>query len=99
MAATNVRSSWSSGNLVFARKASGTAAAVSFGADEAGLDLNLFGDTADVTCIWDSSADSLIVTGGTIDSAAYSVGGTAGADFDGVVTNITVVKGLVTAAS
>lgn len=46
-----------------------------------------------------------IVFGGTVDCGAnceanaYTVGGTAGADFNGAVTNITVVKGIVTVAS
>jgi len=36
---------------------------------------------------------------GTLDATAYEVGGVAGVDFSGSVTNITVIKGLVTAAS
>lgn len=36
---------------------------------------------------------------GTFDAGAYLVGGAAGIDFSGPVTNITVVKGIVTAAS
>ena len=36
---------------------------------------------------------------GTLDAAGYQVGGVAGVDFSGVVTNLTIVKGLVTAAS
>lgn len=35
----------------------------------------------------------------TLDAGAYSVGGVAGANFNGAVTNITVVNGIVTAAS
>lgn len=37
--------------------------------------------------------------GATVNAGAYVVGGTAGADFNGAVTNLTVVKGIVTAAS
>jgi len=36
---------------------------------------------------------------GSIDAGAYKVGGAAGIDFSGAVTSITVVKGIVTAAS
>lgn len=34
-----------------------------------------------------------------VTAATYTVGATAGADFSGAVTNLTAVKGLVTAAS
>lgn len=37
--------------------------------------------------------------GGSCESDAYTVGGVSGVDFSGAVTNITVVKGIVTAAS
>ena len=40
-----------------------------------------------------------LTTSGDIDAATYTVGGVAGIDFNGAVTNITVVKGIVTAAS
>jgi hypothetical protein len=38
-------------------------------------------------------------TDASVDTLSYKVGGVAGADFNGAVTNITVVKGIVTAAS
>jgi len=37
--------------------------------------------------------------GTSCEANAYTVAGTAGADFSGAVTNLTVVKGIVTAAS
>lgn len=36
---------------------------------------------------------------GTINSTAYQVGGAAGVDFSGAITNLTIVKGIVIAAS
>lgn len=75
------------------------------GVDDTGHDVKLFGATAGSYLLWDESADQLIVNAGTADlgtsceADAYTVGSTAGADFNGAVTNITVVKGIVTAAS
>lgn len=42
---------------------------------------------------------ALRLLGTSVEAAAYKVGATAGIDFSGPVTNITVVKGIVTAAS
>lgn len=106
MPVTNVKSEWSSGNLVFKRKAAGTAASVSFGVDDSGVDVIMYGDTASSNATWDASADKLILTGASADlgtscsADAYVVGLTAGVDFaSGAVTNIHVVKGIVVYAS
>ena len=40
-----------------------------------------------------------ITTSGDMDAGTFTVGGVAGIDFSGAVTNITVIKGIVTAAS
>lgn len=40
-----------------------------------------------------------VTASGDVAAATYHVGATAGADFSGAVTNLTAVKGLVTAAS
>lgn len=74
------------------------------GVENAGHDVKFFGATTGKYMLWDESEDKLIVDGtadlGTsCEADAYTVGGTAGADFDGAVTNITVVKGIVTAVS
>jgi len=74
------------------------------GKDDTGHDVKFFGATAGNYFLWDESANKLIILGtadlgSSCEADAYSVGGTAGADFDGAVTNITVVKGIVTAAS
>lgn len=75
------------------------------GVDDTGYDVKLFGATAGSYLLWDESADKLIINAGTADlgtsceADAYTVGGVAGADFNGAVTNLTVVKGIVTAAS
>lgn len=47
--------------------------------------------------IADSSGDATFAA--NCDALTYSVNGTAGVDFSGAVSNITVIKGLVTAAS
>ena len=38
-------------------------AAVAFGSDGSGVDVTLFSDTAGDKCVWDSSAESLTITG------------------------------------
>ena len=78
---------------------------VTVGVDDTGYDVKFFGATSGSYMLWDESADKLIVNAGTADlgtsceADAYTVGGVAGADFNGAVTNLTVVKGIVTAAS
>ena len=77
---------------------------VTVGVDDTGYDVKFFGATSGSYMLWDESADKLIIVGtadlGTsCEADAYTVGGTAGADFNGAVTNLTVVKGIVTAAS
>jgi hypothetical protein len=106
MPVTNVKSEWSSGNLVFKRKAAGTAASVSFGVDDSGVDVIMYGDTASSNATWDASADKLILTGASADlgtsveADSYSVGGTAGIDFSsGSISNIQIIKGIVVYAA
>ena len=43
--------------------------------------------------------DTLLGSRRTFNARAFKVGGTAGATFNGAVTNITVVNGIITAAS
>lgn len=80
--------------------------AIHVGVDDAGLDLKLFGDTSGSYLLWDQSADKLIINAGSADlgtaceADAYTVGGVAGVDFGPAApASITVVKGIVTAAS
>jgi len=100
-----VKSKWSAGNLIFEKVGSGATTGITFGKDGAGLDIKMFGDTSGKYLLWDQSADKLVVVGtsdlGTSAEAdAYTVGGTAGADFGPAApASITVVKGIVTAAS
>ena len=103
MPVANVRSKWESGNLVFTKVGTGATTGITFGEDTKGLDFKVFGDTTGKYFMWDQSADKLEVKG-TVDADsvvadAYTVGSTAGATFDGEVTNITVANGIVTAAS
>jgi len=64
MPATNVKSSWSTGTLVFSR-GNGWAdgKGISFGIDGSGLDIKFFGDTASAYMLWDQSADALVIAG------------------------------------
>ena len=106
MPVTNLQSTWSSGNLIFKRKVAGTAASVSFGVDDAGVDVIMYGDTASSNATWDASADKLILTGASADlgtscsADAYVVGLTAGVDFQsGAITSLHIVKGIVVFAA
>jgi len=65
-----------------------------WGVDNAGIDQRWYGDTSGAMMQWDQSSDTLKFI-----SAGLMINGTAGADFNGAVTNLTVVKGIVTAAS
>lgn len=78
--------------------------AINVGVDDTGYDVKFFGATSGKYMLWDESADKLIVVGSadlgsSCEADAYTVGGTAGVDFNGSVSSITVVKGIVTAAS
>jgi hypothetical protein len=104
MPVANVRSKWVrvSGNLVFYEGKPG--AQIHFGEDASGFDVKFFGATTGKYMLWDESADKLIIEGSadlgsSCEADAYTVGGIAGVDFSGAVTNLTVVKGIVTAAS
>jgi len=90
----------------FVINALGANSAIHIGVDGAGLDVKFFGDTASSYMLWDQSADKLIINAGSADlgtaceANAYTVGGVAGCDFGPAApASITVVKGIVTAAS
>jgi len=64
---------------------------------------NAFGNVSDVGVNRLAAGILKVTDGGSgygiVDASAYRVGGTPGFDFSGAVTNITVVKGIITAAS
>lgn len=102
--AQDITVTWDGTQLVVGQAAADSA--VHFGADDAGIDLKLFGDTAGSYLLWDQSADKLIINAGSADlgttceADAYTVGGSAGVDFGPAApASLTVVKGIVTAAS
>lgn len=105
MPVTNVKSEWSSGNLIFKRKVAGTAASVEFGVDDTGVDVKMYGATTGKYCLWDESADKWINTGTTdagtaLEADSYTVGGTAGVDFtSGSITSLQIIKGIVVYAA
>ena len=104
MSISLVKSKWVSGNLVFEKVGTGAATGIHFGVDGTGLDVKFFGTTSGKYMLWDQSADKLIILGTadlgtTCEADAYTVGGAAGVDFSGAITNLTTVKGIVTAAS
>jgi len=78
---------------------------VTVGVDDTGHDVKFFGATTGKYMLWDESADQLVILGtadlGTsCEADAYTVGGVAGADFGPAApASLTVVKGIVTAAS
>ncbi|MHB8871235.1 MAG: hypothetical protein ACYC5G_02125 [Candidatus Doudnabacteria bacterium] len=105
MPTTLVKSTWSSGNLVFKKVGTGAATSIVLGEDGTGLDFKCFGDTSGKYMLWDQSADKLIVIGtadmgSSLEADAFTVGGTAGVDFtSGVITSLQVIKGIVTYAA
>ena len=71
-----------------------------WGDGTAATDTNLYRSAANTLRTDDSFIVGAAFTGvANVDAASYSVGATAGASFSGVITNLTVVNGLVTAAS
>ena len=98
-----ISSEWSSGSLIFKRKVSGTGASVTLGEDTAGLDFKVFGDTTGKSCLWDSSANKLIITGtadlgDSVNAVSYSVGGTVGISWTSgtAPTSMQIINGIVT---
>jgi len=74
MSVANVRSKWTSGNLVFTESVAGNDAAIHFGVDDTGLDVKFFGATASAYILWDQSADELVFgAGASIDLTAEVV--------------------------
>jgi len=63
MSVANVRSKWSSGNLIFTERVAGNGAQIIFGEDASGLDVKLFGATSGAYVLWDESANSLSPSG------------------------------------
>jgi hypothetical protein len=69
MPVANLKSKWTSGNLVF----TGTGA-MHFGVDDDGIDVKFFGATASAYMLWDESADELVFgAGASIDLTAEKV--------------------------
>ena len=60
MPVTNLKSKWSSGNLVFQETTAGNGAQIHFGIDGTGLDVKFFGATSGAYALWDESADKLV---------------------------------------
>jgi len=61
MPVANVKSKWSSGNLVFYEAVAGNGAQLHFGVDDDGLDVKFFGATSGAFMLWDESADQLVL--------------------------------------
>jgi len=105
MPVTLIKSEWSSGSLIFKKVGTGATTGIVLGEDATGLDFKCYGDTTGKYMLWDQSADKLIVVGtadmGTsLNVAAYTVGGTAGVDFaSGAISNLQIIKGIVTYAA
>jgi len=63
MPVTNVRSKWSSGNLIFYEAVAGNDANVQYGEDGSGLDVMFRGATASAYAWWDEANDSFSFAG------------------------------------
>ena len=74
MAATAIKSKWSSGNLTFYESVTGNDAVLSFGEDDTGLDVKMFGATSGAFWLWDQSADTVVRDGGTVFVQAVASG-------------------------
>ena len=61
--------------------------------------LSATGTDTDISLVLTSKGSGIVDCGATCEANAYTVGGVAGVDFSGAVTNLTTVKGIVTAAS
>lgn len=73
MSVANVRSYWSSGNLIFTEKVIGNGATVEFGVDDDGIDVYFRGATSGAYVLWDESANTLKFVGGaTIDGGGLT---------------------------
>lgn len=70
-AAYDIRVRWDGTDLDVLQSTANSA--INLGIDGAGIDFKLFGDTASAYCLWDQSADQLILSG----AASLSIGGTA----------------------
>ena len=105
MGVTLIKSGWSSGKLVFERKVAATESSIELGTDTKGLDFKVFGTTTGKYCLWDNSADKLIILGtcdlGTsMEVDAITIGGTAGVSFTSgsAPTSMEIINGIVTYA-
>jgi hypothetical protein len=85
MAATLLKSSWSSGNLQFLQKSASGDGAVHFGKDDVGVDVKLFGATSGKAMLWDQSADILVMSQVPIQFKA-AMGTTALFDLNGAAS-------------
>ena len=75
MGVANVTSEWTSGNLIFKERVTGSGASIQFGEDDSGLDVVFRGDTSGASVTWDESEDALELAGGaSIDVAALTSG-------------------------
>jgi len=85
MPVTLVKSSWSSGNLIFTKNGTGATTGITFGEDGTGLDVKYFGDTASSFMLWDQSADQLVFDAADIqlgDNDILKFGDASGGDIN-----------------
>jgi hypothetical protein len=82
---SDISAQWDGSNLVIATAVADTGA-VEFGADDAGVDVILYGDTAGSNITWDQSADSLLITDST--PLSFGDGGDVLVQFD--ATNLAI---------
>jgi len=73
MAHSNIKSYWSGGDLIFAKRHAAEDPQIEFGVDDDGLDVIFRGETASAYMLWDESADDLVFAAGA--GVSFSGGG------------------------
>lgn len=88
MPVTAVKSTWSSGNLIFKETVTGNGAQIHFGVDDDGLDVKMFGATSGKYWLWDESADGVVLVGGETITGNMQLTGTLTVGVNGTGHNV-----------
>jgi len=75
MPVTNIKSYWTSGNLIFSPKVAALDCGITLGYDDNGLDFKVFGATSGSYMIWDQSTDALLLEEATLELGARTTSG------------------------
>lgn len=82
MPATKIKSTWSSGNLVFRENVAANGGSVIFGHTNGGIDVRFYGTTSSNYVLWDESANAMSFVGATLALASdLTLTGTTAANY------------------